>query len=186
MATLTVLKFQTPDGADQALSTLKALQQQELITVIDAAVVRWLPGKKSPQTQQANSLVGVGALNGAFWGMLFGLIFFIPFFGLAIGAAMGALGAHFADYGIDDNFIKQVRNEVTEGTSAIFVMSTGAQPERVVNALRPLNPEIISTNLSAEQEAELREMFAPVEAAVEAGDGTEAQAQAQPQAQAQA
>ena len=57
---------------------------------------------------------------GAFWGMLFGLIFFVPFFGLAVGAAMGALSGKFNDYGIDDNFIKQTRAKVTEGTSACF------------------------------------------------------------------
>ena len=38
------------------------------------------------------------------------LLFFIPFFGLAIGVAMGALSGKFADYGIDDNFIKQTRD----------------------------------------------------------------------------
>jgi uncharacterized membrane protein len=116
-------------------------------------------GKKSPKTQQANNLAGIGALDGAFWGMLFGLIFFVPFFGLAIGAAMGALAGSFADVGIDDNFIKQVRGEVTEGTSALFVMTTGAVVERVVPAIQALNPEIIATNLSADDEAALRERF---------------------------
>jgi uncharacterized membrane protein len=64
-------------------------------------------------------------MESAFWGLLFGLIFFVPFLGLAIGAAIGALAGKMSDYGIDDNFIKQTREKVTEGTSALFLMTTG-------------------------------------------------------------
>ena len=107
MATLSVLKFATAEGAEQMQTTLLALQKQQLITIQDAAIVTWPQGAKQPKTKQLANLAGAGAMQGAFWGMLFGLIFFVPFFGLAIGAAMGALSGKFADYGIDDNFIKQ-------------------------------------------------------------------------------
>ena len=94
MATLSVLKFSTADGAQHMENTLLSLQKQQLTRVQDAAIVTWPPGKKQPQTRQfLHSLAGAGALQGAFWGMLFGLIFFVPFFGLAVGAAMGALWA---------------------------------------------------------------------------------------------
>ena len=91
MSALTVWKFETVEGAGAALSKLESLSKQELITIEDAAVVYWEPGKKKPKTHQAHSLTGVGALGGAFWGMLFGLLFFMPFFGMAVGAAIGAL-----------------------------------------------------------------------------------------------
>lgn len=159
MATLTVLKFKSADGAEQALETLKSLQQRQLIKVQDAATVSWPDGKKGPKTRQAANLAGIGALDGAFWGMLFGLIFFVPFFGAAIGAAMGALSGKFADFGIDDQFIKEVREQVTEGTSALFVMTSDAVLDRVVEELKGLSPEVIATNLPAEQEAELKSVF---------------------------
>ena len=159
MATLSVLKFPTADGAQQMESTLRNLQKQHLIEVQDAAIVTWPQGKKSPKTQQLHSLTGQGALIGAFWGMLFGLIFFIPFFGLAIGAAMGALSGKFADYGIDDNFIKQTREKVTEGTSALFLLTIGAVVDKLVEALKGQTFEIISTNLPKEKEDELRAAF---------------------------
>jgi uncharacterized membrane protein len=159
MATLSVLKFNSPDGANQALTTLQRLQQQQLIQVLDAAIVSWPPDKKSPKTKQALNTAGAGALGGAFWGLLFGLIFFIPILGLAIGAATGALAGALTDVGIDDNFIKQSRDKVTPGTSALFLMTEGAVVDRVIPELQALNPELISTNLSAEQEAKLRELF---------------------------
>src|SRR5512137_13087 len=159
MATLSVLKFETPDGAKQMEQTLLAAQKQQLITIQDAAIVTWPKGKKGPKTEQLHSLTGQGAMMGAFWGMLFGLIFFIPFFGLAIGLAMGALSGKFADYGIDDNFIKQTREKVTEGTSALFLLSSGAVQDKVVEAMKGQTFEILSTNLPKDKEDELRAAF---------------------------
>jgi len=156
MATLSVLKFDTAEGAKQMEQTLLAAQKQQLITVQDAAIVTWPKGKKGTKTQQLHSLTGQGATMGAFWGMLFGLIFFVPFFGLAVGAAMGALSGKFADYGIDDNFIKQTREKVTEGTSALFLLTSGAVMDKLAEVVKGQKFEIISTNLTKEQEDALR------------------------------
>jgi uncharacterized membrane protein len=159
MTTLSVLKFPTADGAQKMESTLLELQKQHVIEVQDAAIVTWPQGKKQPKTQQLHSLAGQGALVGAFWGMLFGLLFFIPLFGLAVGAAMGALSGKFADYGIDDNFIKQTREKVTEGTSALFLLTNGAVQDKVVEAMKDQTFEIIMTNLPKAREDELRVAF---------------------------
>jgi uncharacterized membrane protein len=156
MATLSVLKFETADGAKQMEQTLLAAQKQQLITIQDAAIVTWPQGKKGPKTEQLHSLTAQGATMGAFWGMLFGLIFFVPFFGLAVGAAMGALSGKFADYGIDDNFIKQTREKVTEGTSALFLLTSGAVMDKLAEVVKGQKFEIISTNLTKEQEDALR------------------------------
>jgi uncharacterized membrane protein len=160
VATLTVWKFDTPAGAQQAEDVLLDLQKQELIKVHDAAVVSWEADAKKPKTRQLNNLAGVGALGGAFWGMLFGLIFFIPLLGLAIGAAAGALGGAMSDVGIDDDFIKRARAEITPGTSALFVMTSDAVIDKVRDAFKGTNPQLLETNLSNEQEAKLREVFA--------------------------
>jgi uncharacterized membrane protein len=160
MATLTVWKFDTPDGAQTALDTLEQLQKQELIQVLDGAVVTWPPDKRKPKTHQMHNLTGGGALGGAFWGFLFGLIFFVPLIGLAIGAGMGAMMGSMTDVGIDDDFVKGVREKITPGTSALFVMTAGAVMDKVHDAFRGTHPELIQTNLSDAQEAKLREAFA--------------------------
>jgi uncharacterized membrane protein len=160
MATLTVLKFSTADGAASGLDLVKNLSKQNLITLQDAAVVTWPEGKKKPKTKQMADLASMGALDGAFWGMLFGLIFFVPFFGLAVGAAMGALSGKFSDYGIDDDFIKSVQAQITEGTSALFLMTSDAVMDKVADAAKGLDFEFIATNLSKEQDDELRAAFA--------------------------
>jgi len=159
MATLVVFKFPTAQGADVMLSTLESLQKQQLIQVVDGAILTWPVGAKKPKTKQLSSLTGVGALGGAFWGLLFGLLFFVPILGLAIGAAMGGLMGHFARYGIDEGFIDQVRTQITEGTSALFLLESGAVVDKVAEAVKGQQFEIIQTNLSKEQEEQLRADF---------------------------
>ena len=72
---------------------------------------------------------------------------------------MGALSGKFADYGIDDNFINQMREKVTEGTSALFLMTSGTTVDKVAEAVKGMEFEIISTSLSKEQEDQLRAAF---------------------------
>ena len=89
---------------------------------------------------------------------MFGLIFFVPFLGAAIGAGMGGMTGALADVGIDDDFIREVREKVTEGTSALFALTSGATaPDKVIDELKQYDFEIISTNLPEEQEDKLRE-----------------------------
>lgn len=168
MATLTVLKFETSDGANKALQVIEDLSKQKLITVHDAAIVTWPQDKKKPKTKQLHNLAGAGALSGAFWGMLFGLIFFIPIFGLVVGAALGALTGSMADVGINDNFIKSVRSKVTPGTSALFLMTSDMVEDRVADAMKGMKFELIASNLSKEEENKLREAFAEEMTASEA------------------
>ncbi|MBD0693069.1 DUF1269 domain-containing protein [Streptomyces sp. CBMA123] len=160
MATLTVWRFPTPTGAEAGLDTLKDLHKHELITVQDGAVVTWPVGARKPKTHHLANLTGTGALGGAFWGMLFGLIFLVPILGMAVGAAFGALGGSLAQAsGIDDDFVRQVRETVTPGTSALFVLSSDAVFDRVRLAFEGRDAELIQTNLSAEEESRLREAF---------------------------
>jgi uncharacterized membrane protein len=160
MTTLTVWKFSTPDGAEDATRTLHRLAKQELIRVHDAAIVSWPEDKKKPKTRQVNNLVGAGALGGSFWGMLFGIIFFVPLLGMAVGAAAGALSGMLKDTGIDDGFIKRIRDEVTPGTSALFVLTSGAVMDRVREAFAGQEMHLMHTNLSRDEEETLFNVFA--------------------------
>jgi len=159
MSTFTVLKFETSEGAEQALNTIQDLARQHLIKLIDAAVVTWQEGKKKPKTRQLRNLAGIGALGGAFWGMLFGIIFFIPILGMALGATMGALMGSLRDVGINDDFIGDCQKKITEGTSALFLMTTDATRDKVIDAMKQHEFEILTTNLSKEQDEALRAAF---------------------------
>ncbi|RSN63116.1 hypothetical protein DMH01_10925 [Amycolatopsis sp. WAC 04182] len=160
MDTLTIWTFRSAEGADRAVETVRSLAKNQLISVHDAATVSWPVGASKPKLRQLRNLAGRGALSGAFWGLLFGLIFLVPLLGAALGAAAGAFGGLTSDYGIDDDLIKKIRGEVTEGTSALFLLTSGAVIEKVRDAFGGEEaPELIFTNLTPEQEGALRESF---------------------------
>jgi uncharacterized membrane protein len=159
MSNLVVMTFKTENGAQDTLSEVAMLQDQELIHLSDAATaVRQQNGKI--KVKQANHLVGAGALGGAFWGMLFGLLFFVPFLGMAAGAATGALFGKAADYGINDDFIKRVSDSIQPGYSALFMLVDHTQVDKVIEYLKPFGGEITYTSLSKEEEAQLKEAYA--------------------------
>lgn len=159
MKSMIVLAFDSQTGASEAKDDLYEMQKEELIKLEDAAVVvRREDGHV--KVKHAHSLVGAGALGGAFWGMLIGLIFLAPWLGAAVGAVAGAIGGRYADVGIDDSFIKDVGETVEPGHSALFLLATDMESDRVEDELEHLNPTVLQTNLSVEAEEELREAFA--------------------------
>jgi uncharacterized membrane protein len=160
MANLVVLKFDTADGAEKGLELAVSLQKKQLLQIKDAAIVTWPIGKKQPKTRQHPGLASAGALDGAFWGLLFGILFFMPVFGVAIGAAIGALGAQPSGFGIDEDFIRQVRTKVTEGTSGLFLLLGAMTADKVVEAFKQApHFELIASNLTHEQEQRLKDAF---------------------------
>jgi uncharacterized membrane protein len=158
MSKMIVLAFKDETAAEQMRDELIGLQKQHLITLSDAAiVVRKQDGKA--KVKQAVSLVGQGALGGAFWGMLIGLLFFAPWLGLAIGAAAGALGGSLADIGVDDKFIKEVGNTIEPGQSALFLLVEEWTEDKVMDSLAKYDATVLQTSLSKEDEAKLRAAF---------------------------
>jgi uncharacterized membrane protein len=83
----------------------------------------------------------------------------VPLLGAAIGAGIGALAGSMTDVGISDDFINSVKQRVTPGTSALFVLSSDAVIDRIKDVFQDSHAELIASNLSAEQEAKLREVF---------------------------
>ena len=158
MSDLIVLAFKDETGAGQMLDKLADLQKMQIIALDDAAVVvRRQDGKV--KVKQAQSLVGAGAMGGAFWGMLIGLLFWAPWLGLAIGAASGAIAGHFSDIGIDDKFIKEVSSTIEPGHSALFLMVASSTPDKLAEELQGIDAAVLQTSLSKEDEAKLRAEF---------------------------
>lgn len=155
MAAMTVWKFGSATGAEEASKTLRELQKEQLITIYGAATVSWSASASKPKTKQLHHLAAGGALGGGFWGLLFGMIFFVPLLGAAIGALAGSL----SDVGIDDDFIRKTQDEVVPGTSALFLLTSEAVLDRIEERFAGGHFELIRTNLSNEQEKALRDVF---------------------------
>jgi uncharacterized membrane protein len=163
MAELVVVAFDDPNEADQVLTELGRLHKEYLIDLEDAVVaIRGPDGKV--RLKQSVDLVGIGAagggLWGAMWGTLVGLLFLNPLVGLvaggALGAGAGALSGKLTDYGINDDFIRQIGETLPPDSSALFVLVRKAQPEKVLSELSRFRGRLIRSSLSPEQEARLQ------------------------------
>ena len=129
-----------------------------IVQLQDAAeVVRDADGK--PHVKHGHSLVGVGAMGGAFWGMLFGLLFFIPFLGLAIGAGMGALFGKLGKTGIDQQVLEQMGDAVPPGKAGWFLLISQLTEDKFLAAVQGANAKLVRSNLTAEQEEQLKHAF---------------------------
>jgi uncharacterized membrane protein len=153
---LIVLGFKDTFKADEAITEMEQLQREGLLSVADwARVIRDENGKTS--IRQGANTAAAGALGGTILGLLFGLIFLMPLAGAAIGAVTGAIAGKFADVGIDDKFIKSMGNQLTPGTSALFVYVIQATADKVIERMARFQPEVLRTSLSEDADERLRE-----------------------------
>jgi uncharacterized membrane protein len=140
------------------MKTIHQLKKEELMTLKDAAVVIRKPDGKI-KVKQATHLVGAGMVGGAFWGMLIGLFFWLPWLGLAIGAIAGAISGALMDYGINDDFIKEVGATIKPGGSALFLLIEKWTEDKALERLNKFNATIIRTSLTKEEEEKLKVAF---------------------------
>jgi uncharacterized membrane protein len=167
MSDLVVLDFDGVGTADDVLNKLRGLQKEHLIDLEDACIViRNAEGKV--HIKQSVNLVALGASGGMSTGMLLGalagLLVLNPLAGLIVGglagAGMGAISGSFADYGINDEFIKSLGETIPTNSSALFLLIKSSTPDKVLPEIEPFKPKVIKTSLSNEQEAKLRAALA--------------------------
>jgi uncharacterized membrane protein len=155
VANLVAIAYDDLDQARQVTSTLGELVKEHSITLEDMVIVEHRPGGKMKLHQP--SMAGAGAAGGALWGGLIGLIFLMPLFGMAVGAATGAAAGAMSDYGVDDDFMKDLGQKLPEGGAAVFVLVREATRDKVVPEVSKYGGHVLQSSLSNEQEAALQE-----------------------------
>lgn len=163
MSDLVVLDFDGVGTADDVLNKLRSMQKEHLIDLEDACIVtRNTEGKV--HVKQSVNLVALSATGGMSTGMLLGtlagLLVLNPLAGMIVGglagAGMGAISGSFADFGINDEFIKRLGETIPKNTSALFLLIRSSTPDKVLPEIEPFKPRVIKTSLSNEQEAKLK------------------------------
>jgi len=154
MSNLFVIAYENLKTANQVRDKLFELQKERVIELEDAVVVE--RKKDGKITLHQSRRAGGGAAGGALWGGMIGLIFLMPLLGMAIGGAAGA-AAGAADYGVDDNFMRELSEHMPPGTAALFLLVTRSTPDKVIPEVAQYGGRLIRTSLSEEQETHLRE-----------------------------
>jgi uncharacterized membrane protein len=160
MSDLIVVAFPDEATAFAAGEALVALQKQYLIEMEDVVVVT-RNEKGEVHLHQSVNLTTGGAIGGGLWGTLIGLLFLNPVVGAAVGAGVGALAGKFTDYGIDDDFLRDVGASLDNGGAAVGMLIRKITTDKVMQRLEPFREKgrVIHTSLSHEAEARLKEFL---------------------------
>lgn len=159
MTTFTVWKFDDPQGAERAVEMLRGAESEGLVKIDDHAIVSWPAGAAHPDTKHGHEEVWHGAAWGSFWGLLIGTLFFVPVVGGLAGAALGGLAKSTEDAGITKEQLEKIRVEITEGTSALFVVTEQGDLDRLGDRMRGMRSTLLATNLTDEERGLLLETF---------------------------
>jgi uncharacterized membrane protein len=160
MGNLVVIEFDNEEAAFGMRAELAKMQKEYLIEMDDVVVVT-KNEKGKVKLHQAVNLTAAGAVGGSFWGMLIGMIFLNPLLGAAVGAGAGALSGKLRDIGISDEFMKELAANLTEGTSALFILVRKATGDKVLERLKQkgFKGKVLQTSLTVEKEDELRQVL---------------------------
>lgn len=150
--------------ADKLRLEILNLQKEYLIELEDVVVANRDAESGKVKLHQATNLTAAGAVSGGFWGMLVGTIFLSPLVGMAVGAASGAISGSLADYGINDDFMKDLAKELPAGGSALFLLVRSATGDKVLDKIKGFGGTVIHSSLTKEQEARLQQALSDTKA----------------------
>ncbi len=156
MSNLIGIAYPDEATARKVVGELLELRKEHLIDLEDVVIATRKDNGKI-KLHQRFSPTGAGAAGGALWGGLIGLLFFAPLLGMVVGGAAGAAGGSLSDYGIDDNFMKELGEKLPDGGAALFVLVSSATPDKVIPRISEYGGHILHSSLSTEAEETLRE-----------------------------
>ena len=159
MSDLIAIVYPSEARAEEMRQKIFSLQKEYVIEIGDAVIAV----KQEDGTVKLNQLLNTtaaGALSGGFWGTLIGMIFLMPIFGAAIGAASGALGGALTDFGINDDFMKDLATSLQPGSAALFVLVRKMTDDKVLDAVRGTGGVVLKTSLDHTKEQALRDALA--------------------------
>jgi uncharacterized membrane protein len=158
MKELVVLGFDSRELAEEARSLGGELDREGALQ-LDGAALAYRRDDGRVELVQPMRLAQSGAASGAVAGGLMGMFLLEPILFAALGAAAGAAGAGLSALGLNQWFLRQVRETLEPGRAALFLVVSDADPQRAIDALRPLAPRVLRTTLDPAAEERLLAAF---------------------------
>lgn len=156
MSKLIVFTYDSKDKAETVLDKAVELSKKSLIEIQDAAwVIKDADGNVKIKQTLEDRVKGGNIIGGGFWGLLIGFLFGGPIFGALLGIGFGALFGTQIDVGIDNDFIKQVGDDMSPNKSALFLLAGDVTVDKLADELQGYGGNLYHTSLSKESE----EMF---------------------------
>ncbi len=158
MSSLIVVTFDDPDEANQVRKVLGELQSGAFVSLDDSAVIVKDQDGQIHIHNEIDRGIKIGFAGGGLVGLLIGMLFGFPLVSIILGALGGATSGSLADLGIHQDFVHEVSNRLTPGSSALFVIVRDMDPEMALEAFKPWHGRghIIQTTLPSDAEETLR------------------------------
>lgn len=156
---LVVLEFDDQLAAQEMLTALMRMTNEGTLLLQDAVFVSKNDRGKVHVTQTTDASPGQAAWGGAFWGLLFGIVLFVPVVGMAIGAGTAALLAKLVDTGIDDKFVKGLRESIQPGKVYLAALVSHVNRDKALEEMKRYAglATVVTTNIPPEAEAALED-----------------------------
>jgi len=138
MAHLVAIVYDDMDQAERVMGSIGELVKDPSLTLEDAIVVEHRDSGELKLHQP--SLAGIGVAGGGLWGGVIGLLFLVPLFA-----------------GIDDDFVKQLGEQLPKGGAAVVVLVQESTRDKVVPEISRHGGRLIQSSLSNDQEEALQE-----------------------------
>jgi uncharacterized membrane protein len=160
-ADLWAFAFDGPLRAQEALLASMRMVGRKQLTLEDAAIVTRV-GSRIRITQTRDLTAGQGAMGGAWIGILAGLFLGPggPLLGGALGAAAGGLFGKLRDYGIDDDRMRAMGEELVDGEAALFLLVEDCHRARALHEVSRFPARLLATTADEELAATVRETLA--------------------------
>jgi uncharacterized membrane protein len=85
------------------------------------------------------------------------MVFLNPLLGLALGAGAGALGGALTDFGIRDQFMKDLASNVKSGDAVLFLLIKSMTADKVLSEIKAAGGTVLKTSLDEKKEQYLRD-----------------------------
>ncbi len=125
----TAWRFAGTEGADSAVVRIKQLDAQDLINVVDVAVIRWPEYAPEPTTHEHVTQEG---------------------------GKVASMVRKLQHASIEPSMISTVKGDLRPGTSAMVLLSSDANVDAVVHAFEGDPMELLRTDMSVPEQDRLR------------------------------
>lgn len=144
------------DHENDASGVHDYLREANLIDLNDSAVVHKDHDGKVHIKNETYLGKRIGIIGGGALGLLIAGVMF-PVAGLALGALAGGLLGKKVSQEIDSKFVKDVSEQLTPGSSALFIIVRSETPDETLETMKKYKGKLYYTALPAETEEKLRQ-----------------------------
>ena len=152
--------FDDEKAAKSMLKSVKGMEQRNKLRIADAAIVTKDKKGKVKVKETGDVSTKGGAARGGVIGVVAGTILGGPIGGLIAGAVLGALTAKAVDFGISDDQIQLISDEMDRGKTALFLELASGDLGMISASVRQMGGQVIEVDMPEATRMQAEEVLA--------------------------